>query len=159
MSAPFSYTFQIPLSLWLESDLVLLISASTELYPFFAFDDGRDPYNYQLTMFGSLAIWASELLSSWVAREVCPRSFICPFARSIHLASTTRKADRLGRVLDPPSAHSDLQIRFPSGCHQPGLGRDARVPRDCAYVRVDKRACLDGHAPIPYRKSPHISIG
>jgi hypothetical protein len=42
-----------------------------DLYPFFAFDDARDPYNYQLTILGSLAIWASELSSSWVARTLC----------------------------------------------------------------------------------------
>jgi hypothetical protein len=41
-----------------------------DMYPFFAFADKRDPYNYQLTMLGSLAIWASELMSSFVARQV-----------------------------------------------------------------------------------------
>lgn len=42
-----------------------------DMYPFFAFADKRDPYNYQLTMFGSLAIWGSELISSFVARQIC----------------------------------------------------------------------------------------
>lgn len=45
-------------------------SLPSDLYPFFAFDDKRDPYNYQLTMLGSLAIWGSELFSSYIAREV-----------------------------------------------------------------------------------------
>lgn len=40
------------------------------MYPFFAFADNSDPYNYHLTMLGSLAIWASELVSSFVARQV-----------------------------------------------------------------------------------------
>ncbi|CAO1621495.1 unnamed protein product [Parajaminaea phylloscopi] len=41
------------------------------LYPFFAFSDRSDPYNYQLTMLGSGAIWASELVTSFLARAIC----------------------------------------------------------------------------------------
>lgn len=41
------------------------------MYPFFAFADKSDPYNYQLTILGSLAIWASELVSSFAARQIC----------------------------------------------------------------------------------------
>lgn len=41
------------------------------LYPFFAFSDRSNPYNYQLTMLGSGAIWASELLTSFLARAIC----------------------------------------------------------------------------------------
>lgn len=41
------------------------------LYPFFAFSDRSDPYNYQLTMLGSGAIWASELITSFIARALC----------------------------------------------------------------------------------------
>ncbi len=43
--------------------------------PFFAYDNKHDPYNYQLTMLGSLAIWGSELLSSFVARQICYFAF------------------------------------------------------------------------------------
>ncbi len=51
---------------------ILHFGPNQQLYPFFAFDDKRDPYNYQLTMMGASAIWASELLSSFFAREVSP---------------------------------------------------------------------------------------
>lgn len=59
-----------------ESQYVALVFRTVhpplaDLYPFFAFDDKRDPYNYQLTMLGSLAIWGSELLSSFIARWLC----------------------------------------------------------------------------------------
>ncbi|CEH17005.1 Major facilitator superfamily associated domain [Ceraceosorus bombacis] len=50
---------------------ILHFGSNQHLYPFFAFDDKRDPYNYQLTMLGSLAIWASELVSSFLARWLC----------------------------------------------------------------------------------------
>ncbi|KAK0556695.1 hypothetical protein OC846_001014 [Tilletia horrida] len=54
---------------------ILHFGNNQQLYPFFAFADKNDPYNYQLTMLGSLAIWASELLSSFVARELCKWAF------------------------------------------------------------------------------------
>ncbi|UZJ54569.1 hypothetical protein CBS101457_003889 [Exobasidium rhododendri] len=50
---------------------ILHFGPNQHMYPFFAFADKRDPYNYQLTMLGSSAIWASELLSSFVARQIC----------------------------------------------------------------------------------------
>lgn len=50
---------------------ILHFGPNQNMYPFFAFADKRDPYNYQLTMLGSLAIWASELVSSFVARQIC----------------------------------------------------------------------------------------
>lgn len=45
------------------------------LYPFFAFDD-NDPYNYRLTMMGSLAIWASEIFSNFLTASVRVNSLI-----------------------------------------------------------------------------------
>ncbi|PWN31165.1 hypothetical protein BDZ90DRAFT_230155 [Jaminaea rosea] len=62
---------------------ILHFGKNQALYPFFSFvepteqDDppnrgtNDDPYNYRLTMLGSLAIWASELLTSWLARLLC----------------------------------------------------------------------------------------
>lgn len=50
---------------------ILHFGSNQPLYPFFAYDNKHDPYNYQLTILGSLAIWASELLSSFVARQIC----------------------------------------------------------------------------------------
>ena len=55
--------------------LVYELTPAADMYPFFAFADKRDPYNYQLTMLGSLAIWASELVSSFFARQV--RAAVC----------------------------------------------------------------------------------
>lgn len=50
---------------------ILHFGKNQHLYPFFAFDDQKDPYNYQLTMLGSGAIWASELITSFIARCIC----------------------------------------------------------------------------------------
>ncbi|GAC93539.1 hypothetical protein PHSY_001104 [Pseudozyma hubeiensis SY62] len=54
---------------------ILHFGSNQSLYPFFAYDNKHDPYNYQLTMLGSLAIWASELASSFVARQICYWAF------------------------------------------------------------------------------------
>ncbi|SNX84385.1 uncharacterized protein MEPE_03094 [Melanopsichium pennsylvanicum] len=54
---------------------ILHFGRNQPLYPFFAYDNKHDPYNYQLTMLGSLAIWGSELLSSFVARQICYMAF------------------------------------------------------------------------------------
>lgn len=63
---------------------ILHFGRNQKLYPFFSFvdttgqddannpnDNDDDPYNYRLTMLGSLAIWASELLTSFLARCLC----------------------------------------------------------------------------------------
>lgn len=52
---------------WLS---ILHFGINQPLYPFFAFDDD-DPYNYKLTMLGSLVIWASEFASIWVTTGIC----------------------------------------------------------------------------------------
>lgn len=52
---------------WLS---ILHFGINQPLYPFFAFDD-NDPYNYRLTMLGSLTIWASEFVSIWVTTGIC----------------------------------------------------------------------------------------
>ncbi|EPQ28541.1 uncharacterized protein PFL1_03845 [Pseudozyma flocculosa PF-1] len=54
---------------------ILHFGSNQQLYPFFAYDNKHDPYNYQLTMLGSLAIWGSELASSYVARLICYWAF------------------------------------------------------------------------------------
>ncbi|KAN0061826.1 hypothetical protein ACQY0O_005819 [Thecaphora frezii] len=54
---------------------ILHFGSNQQLYPFFAYDNKHDPYNYQLTMLGSLAIWGSELASSYVARVICYFAF------------------------------------------------------------------------------------
>ncbi|KAG5463549.1 MAG: hypothetical protein BJ554DRAFT_6583 [Olpidium bornovanus] len=44
-------------------------------YPYFQFNDPGDPYNYPMTLYCTLVIWASELLSSYAARLVFKRAF------------------------------------------------------------------------------------
>ncbi|PWN53459.1 hypothetical protein IE53DRAFT_324750 [Violaceomyces palustris] len=54
---------------------ILHFGSNQQLYPFFAYDNKHDPYNYRLTILGSLAIWGSELMSSFVARMICKYAF------------------------------------------------------------------------------------
>ncbi|KAI5481736.1 hypothetical protein MNV49_000013 [Pseudohyphozyma bogoriensis] len=49
---------------------ILHFGPNTQLYPFFAFDSDTDPYNYRLTAIASLTIWATELTSSFIARNL-----------------------------------------------------------------------------------------
>ena len=52
---------------WLS---VLHFGVNQSLYPFFASDEGRDPFNYRLTVMGSFAIWAAETVSVWMTTGV-----------------------------------------------------------------------------------------
>ncbi|PKI83281.1 hypothetical protein MVES_002949 [Malassezia vespertilionis] len=52
---------------WLS---LLHFGINRRMYPFFAFDD-KDPYNYKLTMQGSLVIWVSECISNWATTRRC----------------------------------------------------------------------------------------
>lgn len=47
---------------------ILHYGPNQQLYPFFAFDSPVDPYTYKLTLVASSVIWASELVSSFLAR-------------------------------------------------------------------------------------------
>ncbi|KAL8293646.1 hypothetical protein RQP46_000347 [Phenoliferia psychrophenolica] len=49
---------------------ILHYGPNKPLYPFFSFDSDTDPYNYRLTAIASLIIWATELVSSFLARGV-----------------------------------------------------------------------------------------
>ena len=49
---------------------ILHYGPNKPLYPFFSFDSETDPYNYLLTATASLIIWATELVSSFLARVV-----------------------------------------------------------------------------------------
>ncbi|KAM0753032.1 hypothetical protein T439DRAFT_311710 [Meredithblackwellia eburnea MCA 4105] len=49
---------------------ILHFGPNKQLYPFFSFESDTDPYNYRLTAVASLIIWASELVSSFLARLV-----------------------------------------------------------------------------------------
>lgn len=66
---------------WLS---LLHFGINQPLYPFFAFDD-NDPYNYRLTMLGSLAIWASEMISNLFTALLC-RAFYGVHAAHLGLA-------------------------------------------------------------------------
>ncbi|WFD29640.1 hypothetical protein MSPP1_000650 [Malassezia sp. CBS 17886] len=50
---------------------LLHLGVNEPLYPFFAFRDTDCVYSYRLTLLGSLAIWASEILSMWAAAGLC----------------------------------------------------------------------------------------
>lgn len=102
---------------WLS---LLHFGINQPLYPFFAFDD-NDPYNYRLTMMGSLAIWASEIFSNFLTASV--------------------------RILTLISA---LPLFLWRSCGTSWLGRDAPVSRTCAYIGMDEPSCLDEHALFPY---------
>ncbi|GAA5919976.1 hypothetical protein JCM1841_004408 [Sporobolomyces salmonicolor] len=53
---------------WLS---ILHWGPNQQIYPFFAFENRYDPYTYRLTLTASLVIWATELISSYLARLVC----------------------------------------------------------------------------------------
>ncbi|GAA5913265.1 hypothetical protein JCM5296_007337 [Sporobolomyces johnsonii] len=53
---------------WLS---ILHWGPNQQIYPFFAFENRYDPYTYRLTLTASLVIWATELVSSYLARLVC----------------------------------------------------------------------------------------
>lgn len=54
---------------------ILHFGPNQEIYPFFNFDSDTDPYNYRLTFVASLVIWATELVSAYLARLVIWISF------------------------------------------------------------------------------------
>ncbi|KAL1405827.1 hypothetical protein Q8F55_007505 [Vanrija albida] len=58
---------------WLS---ILHFGPNSQIYPFFKFSQtAEDPYTFAMTFFASCAVWASELVSSFVARQVMLRTF------------------------------------------------------------------------------------
>lgn len=58
---------------WLS---ILHFGPNAQVYPFFRFSPTpEDPYTFPLTFIASCAIWASELVSSFVARKVMSLAF------------------------------------------------------------------------------------
>ncbi|KAI1174076.1 hypothetical protein F4777DRAFT_413213 [Nemania sp. FL0916] len=53
---------------FLGSILVLHFGPNTDVYPYFAFDDPDEPYNFKLTLFASAITWACELIAGIVLR-------------------------------------------------------------------------------------------
>jgi len=51
---------------FLGSILVLHFGANKDVYPYFAFDDARDQYNFALTFYASAVTWACELAASFI---------------------------------------------------------------------------------------------
>ncbi|KAF7556631.1 hypothetical protein G7046_g6242 [Stylonectria norvegica] len=49
---------------FLGSILVLHFGANQDVYPYFAFDDDREPYDFNLTFYASMVTWACELVAS-----------------------------------------------------------------------------------------------
>ncbi|KAI2641146.1 hypothetical protein GGS21DRAFT_547484 [Xylaria nigripes] len=53
---------------FLGSILVLHFGPNTDVYPYFAFDDPEEPYNFKLTLFASATTWACEIVAGLVLR-------------------------------------------------------------------------------------------
>ncbi|KAK5631637.1 hypothetical protein RRF57_007351 [Xylaria bambusicola] len=53
---------------FLGSILVLHFGPNTDVYPYFAFDDPDEPYNFKLTLIASIVTWACELGAGIVLR-------------------------------------------------------------------------------------------
>ncbi|KAI1191867.1 hypothetical protein F5B17DRAFT_205984 [Nemania serpens] len=53
---------------FLGSILVLHFGPNTDVYPYFAFDDPDEPYNFKLTLFASAITWACELVAGIILR-------------------------------------------------------------------------------------------
>ncbi|KAI5467433.1 hypothetical protein BGZ63DRAFT_419140 [Mariannaea sp. PMI_226] len=53
---------------FLGSILVLHFGANKDVYPYFAFDDKNEPYDFNLTFYASMVTWACELVASLAVR-------------------------------------------------------------------------------------------
>ncbi|KAI1431386.1 hypothetical protein GGR50DRAFT_81164 [Xylaria sp. CBS 124048] len=53
---------------FLGSILVLHFGPNTDVYPYFAFDDPEEPYNFKLTLVASATTWACEIVAGIVLR-------------------------------------------------------------------------------------------
>lgn len=53
---------------FLGSILVLHFGPNTDVYPYFAFDDPDEPYNFNFTIVASAITWACELVAGFVLR-------------------------------------------------------------------------------------------
>jgi hypothetical protein len=53
---------------FLGSILVLHFGPNKDVYPYFAFDDGDEPYDFNLTFYASTITWACELTAGIVLR-------------------------------------------------------------------------------------------
>ncbi|KAI0474781.1 hypothetical protein F4859DRAFT_514629 [Xylaria cf. heliscus] len=53
---------------FLGSIVVLHFGPNTDVYPYFAFDDPDEPYNFKLTLGASAVTWACELVAGFVLR-------------------------------------------------------------------------------------------
>ncbi|KAG0211280.1 hypothetical protein BGX28_008225 [Mortierella sp. GBA30] len=56
--------------LWVN---ILTYGPNAKIYPYFQFDDGNVAYDHDVTVYASLGIWASELISNFINRSICKR--------------------------------------------------------------------------------------
>lgn len=55
---------------------ILHFGPNSQIYPFFRFNSTPvDPYTFAMTFYASLAVWGSEICSSFLARRIMQRSF------------------------------------------------------------------------------------
>ncbi|KAF9109765.1 hypothetical protein BGX27_007232 [Mortierella sp. AM989] len=52
---------------------ILYYGPNAKIYPYFQFKDDNHIYNHRVTVYASLGIWASELVSNFINRTICKR--------------------------------------------------------------------------------------
>lgn len=65
----------VSMATFLGSVLVLHFGPNKDVYPYFAFDDKREPYDFHLTYYASLVTWGCELAASLAVRVLIRASF------------------------------------------------------------------------------------
>lgn len=60
---------------FLGSVLVLHFGANKDVYPYFAFDDPNEPYDFRLTTIASATTWACELTAALALRAIVGYAF------------------------------------------------------------------------------------
>lgn len=60
---------------WLGWVVVLHYGYNKKIYPYFSFEDERDPYTFSLTFWASCATWAAEICAGWVVRRIMKYGF------------------------------------------------------------------------------------
>lgn len=71
----------VSMAAWLGWVVVLHYGYNKNIYPYFSFEDKRDPYTFSLTFWASLATWGAELLANWIVRKIMKRHLGFPVTR------------------------------------------------------------------------------
>lgn len=60
---------------FLGETIVLHFGTNQDVYPYFAFDDPTEPYNFSMTFYASVITWACEIVAGWVVRRIMAVAF------------------------------------------------------------------------------------